>query len=122
MVRGNILHDDSAAMDIQVLDGAGQERMITDSDLYGAETLPAGIEPTVISGGWAPERAEVSTWTGPAVAGRGLAGLGVAIALAAVVVAVLTLSGRYSWLNSRTNEVSSMHAWLVAYWAWLDRR
>ncbi len=59
--------------------------------------------------------------TRPAVIGRGLAALGALIALAAVLLAVLAMTGRYPWLNSRTDEISRWHTWLVHHWAWLGR-
>jgi hypothetical protein len=57
----------------------------------------------------------------PAVAGGGLAGLAMIIAVVAVVLAVLAMSGRYSVIDSRTNEITMVHGWLVGHWAWLGR-
>jgi hypothetical protein len=149
--------------DTQVLEGGGQERMLTDRDLYGVDTWPGGIEPSAIPAGWGPERTNVSSWSGfglilsviglcatltgllaaegaavaalgfliaigglvdsrrPGVNGRGVAGLAMFIAITAVALAVLALSGRYSWPNSRTNEITAAHAWLVGHWARLGR-
>lgn len=57
----------------------------------------------------------------PALTGRGLAGLGGILALVAIGLAVLAMSGRYPWPNSRVDEVSRWHTWLVDRWAWLGR-
>lgn len=57
----------------------------------------------------------------PAVTGRGLAGLGGILSLVAIALAVLAMSGRYSWPNSNVDEVSRWHRWLVERWAWLGR-
>jgi hypothetical protein len=53
------------------------------------------------------------------VAGRGIAVLGTLFGLAAVVLAVLAMTGTFSWPNSSTDQVSRWHTWLVAHWAWL---
>ncbi len=57
----------------------------------------------------------------PAVAGRGVAAFGGFLALVAVAQAVTAISGRYSWPNSRTDEISRWHTWLVGQWTWLAR-
>jgi hypothetical protein len=57
----------------------------------------------------------------PGVTGRGLAGLGMLCGLAAVVLAVLALTGDFSWPDSKVNEISRWHTWLVAHWSWLGR-
>lgn len=163
MARGNILHRHRAAEDTQVLDSGDQERMVTDRDLYGVETWPGGIQPSVTAAGWGPESTHVSSWAGfglivgvvglcaaltgplapegaavavlgflfaigglvesrrPGVNGRGVAGLAMFIAVAAVALALLAMSRRYAWPNSRTDEIARWHAWLVAHWTWLGR-
>jgi hypothetical protein len=103
-----------------VPDGAAQERMVTG----GCAALTGRLAPEgavlgalgflISIGGLVASRR-------PAVAGRGMAVLAIVIALAAVVVAVLAMSGRYSWPNSRTDEVTTVHTWLVAHWALLSR-
>lgn len=57
----------------------------------------------------------------PGVSGRGLAVLGLVCGLAAVGLAVAAMSGRFSWPNSRTDEIAHWRAWLVAHWSWLGR-
>jgi hypothetical protein len=49
------------------------------------------------------------------LAGRPLAAFGLVFALVAVALGVLATSGHLSWLNSRTDEVQRLHAWLVAH-------
>jgi hypothetical protein len=103
-----------------VPDGAAQERMVTG----GCAALTGRLAPEgavlgalgflISIGGLVASRR-------PAVAGRGMAVLAIVIALAAVVLAVLAMSGRYSWPNSRTDEVTTVHTWLVAHWALLGR-
>lgn len=53
------------------------------------------------------------------VAGRGVATLGVLFGLAAIVLAVVAMTGAFSWPNSSTDQISHWHTWLVAHWAWL---
>ncbi len=55
----------------------------------------------------------------PAVTGRGVAVLGLLAGVAAVVLAVLAMTGRFGWLNSRTDEIAPWHGGLVAHWSWL---
>lgn len=57
----------------------------------------------------------------PSVSGRGVAGLGALLALAAVLLAVIAMTRRYPWLDSRTDEISRWHTWLVGHWTWLGR-
>jgi hypothetical protein len=57
----------------------------------------------------------------PAIAGRGLALLGLLLGLAAAAVALAALSGHFTWPNSKTDEVSRLHNFLVAHWSWLNR-
>jgi hypothetical protein len=57
----------------------------------------------------------------PGVVGRGVAGLGLILGLVGIGLAIAALSGRFSWPNSRTDEVAHWHAWLVAHWSWLGR-
>jgi len=44
------------------------------------------------------------------------------IGVAAVALAVLATTGRLSWLNSGTNEITTWHAWLAGQWARLGHR
>ena len=46
----------------------------------------------------------------PGVTGRGLAVLGLVCGLAAVWLAVAAMSGRFSWPNSRTDEITQWRA------------
>ncbi len=57
----------------------------------------------------------------PGVTGHSLALLGLLFGAAAVVLAVLAMTGSFSWLNSSTNEITRWHNWLVAHWSWLGR-
>ncbi len=57
----------------------------------------------------------------PGATGRGLAVLGLILGLAAAALALAAMSGRFSWPNSKTDEVAHWHAWLVAHWSWLGR-
>jgi hypothetical protein len=57
----------------------------------------------------------------PGVTGHSLALLGVIFGGAAVVLAVLAMTGSFSWPNSSTNEITRWHTWLVAHWSWLGR-
>ena len=58
----------------------------------------------------------------PGVNGRGVAGLGAFIGVVAVALAVVAATGRLSWLNSGTNEITTWHAWLAGHWARLGHR
>jgi len=55
----------------------------------------------------------------PGMAGRGVAGFGIVVALAAAVLAVLAMTGAFAWPKSSTDQVASWHTWLVAHWSWL---
>jgi len=55
----------------------------------------------------------------PGVAGRGVAGFGIVLGLAAAVVAVLAMTGAFDWPKSSTDQIASWHAWLVGHWSWL---
>jgi hypothetical protein len=57
----------------------------------------------------------------PGVTGHSLAMLGVIFSAAAVVLAVLAMTGSFSWPNSGTDEIARWHSWLVAHWSWLGR-
>lgn len=57
----------------------------------------------------------------PGVTGHSLATIGLLAGLAAVVLAVVAMTGDYTWPNSETNEVTRAHDWLVDRWSWLDR-
>ncbi len=57
----------------------------------------------------------------PGVTGSGAATLGLVIGLAAIVLAVLAMTGNYSWPNSKTDEIKVWHDWLVSQWSWLKR-
>jgi hypothetical protein len=41
--------------------------------------------------------------------------------LAAVALVVLAMTGDFSWPNSKTDQISRWHTWLVAHWSWLGR-
>jgi hypothetical protein len=58
----------------------------------------------------------------PGVNGRGVAGIAVLIALGALTLAGLAATGRYSWLNSSTNEITTWHSWLASHWTRLRQR
>lgn len=53
--------------------------------------------------------------------GRGTAAIGGLIGLGSAALAVLAMTGRYSWLDSATDQVAAVHAWLVDQWSWLGR-
>lgn len=55
------------------------------------------------------------------VTGSATAGLSVVIGLVAVVLAVLAMTGNFTWPNSRTNQIQVWHDWLVAHWSTLNR-
>lgn len=57
----------------------------------------------------------------PGVTGHSLATIGVFAGLAAVVLAVLAMTGDFVWPDSKVNEVTRAHDWLVDQWSWLDR-
>src|SRR5262249_20702826 len=57
----------------------------------------------------------------PGVTGHSLAILGLLAGLAAVVLALLAMTGDFSWPNSRVDDGSRLHHWLVAHWSWLGR-
>jgi hypothetical protein len=57
---------------------------------------------------------------------RGMTGHGAALAgliasLTAVVVGLLAIQGRLSWLDSDTDQVARLHAWLNSTFPWLRR-
>jgi hypothetical protein len=45
--------------------------------------------------------------------------LGLVASLAAILLGILAIGGQLSWLDSRTDEVSRAHDWLVAQLPWL---
>jgi hypothetical protein len=55
------------------------------------------------------------------VAGRGLAICGLFSGIAAVVVATLAMTGRFTWPNSSVDQTARWHTWLVARLPWLGR-
>lgn len=57
----------------------------------------------------------------PAVAGRGVAVVGIMFGLAAVILAALAVTGVFAWPDSSTDQVGRWHDWLVGHWAWLGR-
>ena len=57
----------------------------------------------------------------PDVTGHSLALIGLISALAAVVLAVLAMSGESTWPNSGTDEIAQLHTWLNDRWPWLER-
>jgi hypothetical protein len=58
----------------------------------------------------------------PARTGSGLAGLGILCSLAAIVLAVAALTGVFSWPNSNSDDIGSVHTWLVEFWARLHHQ
>jgi hypothetical protein len=52
------------------------------------------------------------------VTGHGVALLGLAFSLVAIVLGVLAISGNLSWLDSRTDEVARLRDWLNANIPW----
>jgi hypothetical protein len=61
------------------------------------------------------------TTSRPAVAGRGLAVLGLLLGLAAGALGGLAMTGAVGFPNSGEDHVLSLHHWLVDHWSWLDR-
>jgi hypothetical protein len=57
----------------------------------------------------------------PGITGHSLAILGVLAGLTAAGLGWAAITGRISWLSSRTDEVASWHTWLLAHFPWLDR-
>jgi hypothetical protein len=57
----------------------------------------------------------------PGVTGHSLATIGVLAGLAAAVIAAVAMTGDFTWPNSKTNEITRAHDWLVDHWSWLDR-
>jgi hypothetical protein len=55
------------------------------------------------------------------VAGRGLAAFGLLCGLGALALSVMAMTRTYGYPNSSVNELSHLHAWLVAHWSWLAR-
>ena len=55
------------------------------------------------------------------VAGRGLAACGALFGIAAVVVATLAMTGRFTWPNSAVDQTARWHTWLVTRLPWLGR-
>jgi hypothetical protein len=53
------------------------------------------------------------------VAGKSDAMLGMALALGAIVLGTLTLTGTLPWLTPDTNQVSDVRAWLESHAPWL---
>ncbi len=52
------------------------------------------------------------------VTGHGVALLGLACSLVAIVLGVLAISGHLSWIDSKTDEVARLRDWLNAHIAW----
>ncbi len=83
--------------------------------LLAPEGLVVGLVGAVLSlGGLAAARRE-------GVTGSGAATFGLVVGVAAAVLAILAMTGKFSWPNSRTNEVQVWHDWLVAHWSTLKR-
>ncbi len=83
--------------------------------LLAPEGLVVGLVGVVLSlGGLSAARHETVTGSGAAV-------FGALVGIAAAVLAILAMTGRFSWPNSRTNEVQVWHDWLVAHWSTLNR-
>jgi hypothetical protein len=57
----------------------------------------------------------------PGVTGSGAATLGLAVGLGAVALAVLAMTGNYTWPNSKTDQARVWHDWFVNQWSWLRR-
>lgn len=83
--------------------------------LLAPEGLIVGLVGAVLSlGGLAAARRE-------GVTGSGAATFGIVVGVAAAVLAILAMTGKFSWPNSRTNQVQVWHDWLVAHWSTLRR-
>jgi hypothetical protein len=57
----------------------------------------------------------------PGFTGHSVALLGMFGGLAVTSLAVAAMTGDLGWLNSRTDEISDLHAWLVAHVSWRGR-
>jgi hypothetical protein len=55
----------------------------------------------------------------PGGTGRGTAALGALLGLAAATLALMAMSGRYSWIDAGTDHVAGLHRWLASHWSWL---
>jgi len=55
------------------------------------------------------------------VTGSAAATFSIVIALVGVVIAVVAMTGQFTWPNSRTDQIQVWHDWLVAHWSTLDR-
>ncbi len=53
------------------------------------------------------------------VTGHSLALLGLVASLGAILLGVLAIGGELSWLDSKTDEVSRLHSWLLNQLPWL---
>jgi hypothetical protein len=53
------------------------------------------------------------------VTGHSLALLGLVTSLGAILLGVLAIGGELSWLDSKTDEVSRLHSWLLNQLPWL---
>jgi hypothetical protein len=54
------------------------------------------------------------------VSGGGTAAVAGLFGIAAAVLAVMAMSGRYPWLDT-SDQVAKAHAWLVEHWPWRGR-
>lgn len=57
----------------------------------------------------------------PEVTGHSLVVLGLLAAVAAGAIAVLAMSGQFTWPNAEVNEVERVHTWMNERWSWLER-
>lgn len=55
------------------------------------------------------------------VTGHSLAFLGLVTSLGAILLGILAIGGELSWLDSKTDEVTRVHNWLIAQLPWLKR-
>ena len=53
------------------------------------------------------------------VTGHSLALIGLIASLGAILLGVLAIGGELSWLDSKTDEVSRLHSWLLTQLPWL---
>jgi hypothetical protein len=57
----------------------------------------------------------------PAVTGHTLLGIGVLFGLVAIVLSLLAMNHSLSWLDSKKDEIATVHTWLDAHIHWLRR-
>lgn len=117
------LFDGKGPARVRVSATAAAGALVSVVGLYTVLTgLLAGAGLVIATIGLVLSLAGLVTANRPARTGSGLAGLGIACGMAAIVLAVAALTGTSSWLNSNSDEIVRLHTWLGGHWALLRHK